>query len=544
MKSLFPKIIFFILMLVPLFALLQPGFPVTHDGQDHVARIANFYQNLQEGNLVPRWAGNLNWGYGHPVLMFLYPLPSYLASLFHFIGFSFIDSTKLVFAVAFIFSIVSMYLWLRTFLADKAAILGALLYGYAPYHFVDLYVRGAIGELVAFIFPPLVLYFLFKLSKKSNYWYVLGGAMSLTGFILAHNAVSLMFLPVLLFYAVYLGVYIKEKKLFIRDVLCILSFGFALSAFFWLPAFVEGKYTLRDIVTQKEYKDRFVSLTQLIYGSWNYGQSGEFTVQVGLLHWLFALTGIPSLILFYRTKQKQFLLLAGFLLLFFVSLFLMTPLAKPLWDHITLLQKFQFPWRFLFLTMFSSAVIGALVFALLPKKWQLVGLIICTLFLLVTTKDMWQPKGYLQKPEQFYTNIYNGTTDTGESAPIWSVRFMEQRPKSQIELIGGQASIQEGRRTITIHEYSIKSSSETAQLRENTLYFPGWTVLVDGREVPIEFQDMNSRGVMTFRVDKGEHTVAVVFGETKLRLLADSISISSLFMLMMLGILKKRIWQN
>ena len=72
---------------VPLYTLLHPGLPITHDGQDHVARIANFYLSLSEGNIVPRWAANLNWGYGHPILMFLYPLSSYAASIFHVIGF-------------------------------------------------------------------------------------------------------------------------------------------------------------------------------------------------------------------------------------------------------------------------------------------------------------------------------------------------------------------------------------------------------------------------------------------------------------------------
>ena len=75
-----------ILSIIPVFSLLNPGLPITHDGQDHVARIANFYQNLTEGNIIPRWAGNLNWGYGHPILEFLYPLPSYFASVFSLFG--------------------------------------------------------------------------------------------------------------------------------------------------------------------------------------------------------------------------------------------------------------------------------------------------------------------------------------------------------------------------------------------------------------------------------------------------------------------------
>jgi len=543
MKQKILIVLFVFLLFLPLADLLHPGLPLTHDGQDHVARIANFYQSLQEGNLVPRWAENLNWGYGHPILMFLYPLPSYVASFFHFFGFSFVDSTKWVFGLSFIFSIVTMYLWLRQFLSEKAAIIGALLYGYAPYHFVDLYVRGAIGELVAFVFPPLILYFIYKLSQKNSYWYVLGGALSLAGFILAHNAVSLMFLPILFGYIVYLYFMTNDKKRFLFSAMIIILFGFLLSAFFWLPAFLEGKYTLRDIVTAHEFQDRFVSLAQLFYGPWNYGQTGEFTVQVGLLQWLFVLIAIPAIVFFHKTKNKLWVPLVGLFIIFFAALFLMTPFTKVIWDKVSILQKFQFPWRLLFVTMFTSSVIGAILFSAIPKKWQLSAFIICGGFILVSTTQMWHPRIYLLKPEQFYTGIYNGTTDTGESSPIWSIRFMEHKPLAPLEIIHGQGQITVGQRTSTKHDYNV-SLIQKSQLRENTLYFPGWSVLIDGNVSPIEFQDANNRGLMTFWVDQGAHTIVARFQETKLRLLADVISVGGLCLLFLLGILKKRLWQS
>src|SRR3989304_6442375 len=233
------------LSLIPILDLFHPGLPITHDGQDHVPRIANFYQNLTEGNIIPRWAGNLNWGYGHPILEFLYPLSSYLASLFHFFRFTLVDSVKLVFGTSFILSGLAMYLFTREFLNDnKAAFFASALYIIAPYRFVDLYVRGAIGEHIAFIFPPLIFYFLIKLSKKNSYWHVLGGSLSLAGLILSHNAITLMFLPLIFIYIFYLIFQCSNKKCFVLSSLYLILLGFGLSAFFWVPAFMEGKYTL------------------------------------------------------------------------------------------------------------------------------------------------------------------------------------------------------------------------------------------------------------------------------------------------------------
>src|SRR3990167_6566198 len=249
----------FLISLIPLTALMHSGLPLTHDGQDHVARIANFYQNLSEGNLIPRWAANLNWGYGHPILIFFFPLPSYAASIFHFLGFSLVDSVKLVFAVAFIASGIAMYLWLREFLGEIPAITGSILYNFAPYRFVDLYVRGAIGEHVAFIFPPLICYFLLKLANPpsprsegthlggviTNRFYFAGACFSLAGLILSHNALLLMFLPFIILYGLYLIAVSKNKKLLSIIYSLVTLLGFGLSFFFLYPAFAEGKYTLR-----------------------------------------------------------------------------------------------------------------------------------------------------------------------------------------------------------------------------------------------------------------------------------------------------------
>lgn len=578
---------------ITLFGLLHSGLPITHDGQDHVARIANFYQNLQEGVLIPRWAGNLNWGYGHPILMFLYPLPSYVTSFIHFLGFSFVDSVKIFFGLAFIASGFTMYVWLKEWLSREAIFIGAMLYMFAPYRFVDLYVRGAIGEHAAFVFPPLVLYFLFKLSKgnvipsraeeshttkllkqhrgmrslrsflgrddKSGYWYLLGGSLSLAGLILAHNAISLMFLPIIFLYAVFLLWQSKRKKFLVFSSLFVVIFGFALAAFFWLPALMEGKYTLRDIVTQGSVNDRFSSLGQLFYGAWSYGGTGQLSVQVGLLHWLLVFASIPFVIYLKKKKDKNWIVLSTSLVLFFFTLFLITPYSQAVWENVSTLQKFQFPWRFLSLAVFLSAVIGAIVMNQLVIKlssykvikylnfrldnFRLYNLIIILFVLLVLfiNKDYWHAKGYLQKPESFYTGIYDSTTDTGESAPIWSVRFMEKRPKGHMEIVDGPAPVGAGlievERTSTRHVYSIETSARSL-MRENTLYFPGWKVFVDGKEVPVEFQSQHNRGIMTFFVDEGKHDVEVKFEETKLRLLADVLSGASLLVLIILGIIR------
>ncbi len=529
------EIIFLILIsIIPLLTLLHPGLPLTHDGQDHVARIANFYQSLSEGNIIPRWAGNLNWGYGHPILMFLYPLPSYAASLFHFLGFPLVDSVKIVFGIAFIASGVAMYLWLREFLGEIPAVTGSILYNFAPYRFVDLYVRGAIGEHVAFIFPPLICYFLLRManSSKFNRFYFTGVSLSLAGLILSHNALLLMFLPFIILYAIYLVFSSKNKKLLTINYLLFTALGFGLSFFFLYPAFSEGKYTLRDIVASTEYMSRFVRIDQLLYGPWSYGISGQFTVQVGIIQWILALGSSFVVRSLFRKERKLFVLYLIALLFFVGSLFLMIKESDFIWKTITTLQKFQFPWRFLSVSVFATAVLGGFfVYFIKKENIRKVILIIVVITAFVLSKDSSRSKDYLQKPESFYTGIYDSTTDTGESSPIWSVRFMEKRPKAAAEVIKGEAKIKEVFRQSTHHRYEIDAVFKS-RIRENTLFFPGWRVYVDGeRYQGVQFQDPENRGLITYYVPKGKHVVDIEFRETRTRIISNYISLASLTIL-------------
>lgn len=544
-------IILFIITLFPLIGLLAAGLPVTHDGTDHVARIANFYLSLSEGNIVPRWATNLNWGYGHPILMFLYPLPSYMASAFHALGLSFVDSTKMVFGFSFIASVISMYLWSSRRWGKTIGILISLLYGFSPYRFVDMYVRGAIGEHVAFIFPPLILYFVDSLSlswnqnsrKAKEFMFGIRPAILLSlcvaGLVLAHNAISLMFLPIIGLYCLYVFIFETKNKLFFA-ISCVISLcmGFVVSAFYWIPALVEGKYTLRDIVTKGETVSRFVPFIHFFYSPWNYGGGTEFTKSIGVIEWFGFLA---ALFLFIKEKtQKIRIFMIGIMVLFVFSLVLQTKWSIGIWNAVSIMQKFQFPWRILTISVFLSSIIsgwsiGTIIGLWGKKKNTLITVFVCML-IVIPTYFMWFPKDVVIRPEGYYMGVYAGTTDTGESSPIWSTRFMEHFPSNPMDIDKGAVVIEPLKRTSTERKYQITASG-SARLVENTLFFPGWTVSVDGVQTGIQYQDPTYRGLMVFWVEDGKHTVDIVFGDTKLRKYSGVISgIGGMILLGMVGL--------
>lgn len=166
----------------------------------------------------------------------------------------------------------------------------------------------------------------------------------------------------------------------------------------------------------------------------------------------------------------------------------------------------------------------------ISQKKNVVPLLI-GLAVVIISIPFWQSDGYIEKPASYYSSVYPGTTDTGESAPVWSVRFMEKEPVAQVQVVEGEGAIDIGARTSTKHVYTVQTVSEKTRLLDNTLYFPGWKVSVDGIELPVTdllFQDPNYRGLINFYINMpGTHTIIVEFTDTKLRTISNIISVIS-----------------
>src|SRR3989338_995658 len=149
-------IILILLSIIALWPFFKKGYFESHDGEWMVIRFTAFHQALASGQFPVRYVARLNNNYGYPVLNFLYPLPFYLDEFPKIIGFGFVNSIKIVFVVSSIASTFAMFWALAQIFSKNAATAGALIYLFVPYRFVDLYVRGSLGENLAFTFVPII----------------------------------------------------------------------------------------------------------------------------------------------------------------------------------------------------------------------------------------------------------------------------------------------------------------------------------------------------------------------------------------------------
>jgi hypothetical protein len=154
---------------LPLLSVLRSGTYESGDLSINVVKTIAFSDNLREGNLIPRWAGESNATYGYPNFIFAYPLPYYLASLFHYIGFSFLSSVKLVLIFSFLLSGIFMYKFLSKLVNPPSAFMGSIAYLFTPYHLINLHFRVDIGELLAMAIFPLALFNLTQALKNPRW---------------------------------------------------------------------------------------------------------------------------------------------------------------------------------------------------------------------------------------------------------------------------------------------------------------------------------------------------------------------------------------
>lgn len=495
----------------------------THDGPMHIARIPAYLKALTGGQILPRWAGTLNYGYGMPLFNFYYHLPYLLGSLLVAIGFNLAWSFKIMLLLSFVFSGAFMYLFSYAFFKDRnKALVSTILYQFAPFHLVDIVVRGDIGESLAMTFLPLVLYFLVRIFESDYaHRYIIGAGIATALLILSHSAIGLIYFSVVVLFMLFFAPNNTKR---IQGGIG-LGIGLLLTSFFWIPVLFERKYTYGDFFMKDMYKTHFAPVWNFFIPNFTNNpalQNGGVDVSFGLMQTVAIFMG--TWLLIKKKIQKNVRLLIIFvLILTFGALFVMISPSAFLWEHVSILRAFQFPWRFLTITIFSLSFLGG---AVLIKKTspKLLLVAIITMAILSTIVYWRPPLGFDQIDENYYWNYPLDTTFFGETNVIWSAGPAGSYPKAPVELIGGKGTILDVVKLETKHTYTVMADTQV-QILDNTQYYPGWRVFSDNTKVPIEFQDQNHRGLISFHLPTGTHHIIVSFGETPVRTAADGITI-------------------
>ncbi|MEZ4709778.1 MAG: 6-pyruvoyl-tetrahydropterin synthase-related protein [Caldilineaceae bacterium] len=275
---------------------LQPGyFWGANDARHHIYFLFEFNRLWQDGVWWPRWSPDFTFGYGYPFFNIYGPFSHFVAELLLYYGkLSYTGAIKTVFGLSILGSAAAMYAYVRTWAGRQAALCAALVYVYAPYHLLNLYVRANLAESMAFVWLPLALWAVRQCVLQPSYGAIAGLGISVAGLLLTSQLVTLLFLPLLGVYFLVLlvqygapdgtqdlmlPVWVRFGAWLRRALAPALGMAAAvgLSCIFWLPMVLEyGDVRVDQWYDGRyDFRGNFVYFFQLFSPQWGFGISRQ-----------------------------------------------------------------------------------------------------------------------------------------------------------------------------------------------------------------------------------------------------------------------------
>ncbi|OGE72419.1 hypothetical protein A3H40_04205 [Candidatus Daviesbacteria bacterium RIFCSPLOWO2_02_FULL_38_15] len=509
----------------------------THHDDVQVIRLYEMDKCIKDYQIPCRWVPDLGGLYGYPIFNYYAPLPYYFGELVYLLIGNLIISAKLMFAVSFLGGYIFMYLLASKLWGKLGGSLSAIFYTFAPYHALDFYIRGAMGEMWALMFFPAIFWGFIKLEEKTNIVHFLLLGIFLAGLIVSHNLSAMIFLPVAIIWMILLFLKRKNKR-FLWFTLSSIMIAAFLSAFYLLPVIFEKNLVHLETTVEGyfSYTEHFKGLRKLFLERlWGWGASvrevpgGEkdgISFQIGwahLLGWIFALIAAKAL----WNEKRWFSLIISFCsaaTLF--SVFMIHPRSEFVWKIIDPLKYLQFPWRFLILIIFFISLMSGSLFTLNFKKKNLLwGFLI--ILVVVLNFSYFRPEKFIQTNDKRLLSGRDWDRQIKRSIfdylPIYAKEPPAELATVRYQIITGDSKISDFKEGSNWLTFKTETRSHTI-IRLSQYYFPNWRIDVDGKPINVEYEN-NNLGLMTIILGKGNHIVEARLYDTPIRSISNIITL-------------------
>jgi hypothetical protein len=234
-----------------------------------------------------------------------------------------------------------------------------------------------------------------------------------------------------------------------------------------------------------------------------------------------------------------------FTLLIF-SLFMITPQSKILYEHFPYLKYLQFPWRWVSpVIVITSILSGSISFLFIKnlmagnkaeqKKTSpffttvLIFLVVSATLALLNMSDI--RKTYVHWPDEYFSpeNIRRQNlkaTYLAEYRSVWAADEPDTPVIRELECESDDAffDFNEKTRHSTLRRYEVQLGDK-CHLTAQIYYFPGWKVYSNHQLITFE---VTQKGLLSFELPKGTHDIKIVFEETYIRKLGNTLSFMGL----------------
>ncbi len=443
---------------------LTPYAPYGNDTEFHITRIHYLAQALANGDFPARMqAGWLN-NSGYPISIMYGDLLLYPAAFCVLLGMSITEAYNATIIATNIASTLIAYASFKVISKSRmASTVGTTVWILSYMHLIDSLARGAVGELQASLFYPLIacgIYLLFSRDERNSgqhawAWLSIGAS----GIIYTHVLSTLMVLFVTI-PALVVGLFIRHDRSVGKNLLMAAGATLAMSAAFIVPFLdfyltVEMRVNSPDAVPFENWTvepvNDAVSATALNpavylnafvgmgYSSIMTPSFGLIVKEIGLSLIVIFLGSIVCAIVYRRkmmTRERSIVLislLAGFALLLF-----MISDRFPWWNDAGLwgmlikpLLALQFTWRLLLPASFMMALVAVLMCAWMQKaNVKITPLVSVILVIIAVSEGAYSVATFaseedLLTPESVTARYDNKRSDVsvGEYLPKTASRF-------------------------------------------------------------------------------------------------------------------------
>ena len=518
-------------------SLFELRMPTTHDMFLHYDQMRSFYKGLAAGEIYPRWEEETNRGFGAPTTSYYPPGVYYLTSVFYAVTRDWVRALLDAHLVMMIAAAAAIYFYARQEMRQSAAIVAMTAYIFLPYHLIDQYQRGAIAELLGFIWMPLILLFGERLMKMpaaetaSNHsgrrpllLSVVGLAATYAAFLWSHPPTAYQFMLAFGLYVVVLSVIRREwKGLLSVGAAVLIAVG--LSAVYLVSAALEQNLIRHEYISETwPYHKTYV----FVHDLFNYEFHRSFFHAIDLMWITGTLIIVVSGIILVMKRRALNLSsslrqrIALWLILGAATSFMMTRASMPLGKLIPKIDIGVFTWRMLSITTLVIALLaGAFAQAAVTAAREnrrserllfgsFAGCIVVGAFLFSAVWVVGPIAGYdVFVPQQEH---FNGATIPATAPAIDPEELPDDIPQAELSEENGEVSVEEWKPQ---HRVIRADLTDDDVLLIRTFNFPGWTALADGHRVPITTSE--ELGDMEIELPAGNHQVTLDFLDTTTR---------------------------
>jgi uncharacterized membrane protein len=505
------------------------GPPVGSPDLPHHLTITAAWQNaFESGTWIPEWVAAENNGYGAVNARYYPPLFHITYALFDiFVG----NLGHSLFLTILLWSLiggVGIFIWTLDVTGSRTvALASAAVFAFTPYHANQFYHSFMWAEFVSLSIVPFSFYFIRRQNIRPT-------ASTWLGLTITAALLVLSNVPQLIVGATCLGIYFLitlEYKTALRSVLysgTAIIVAMLLTAFFWVRVVAEVKclyIALPNIDPLYDYRNNFL-LAELNF----WGGTGELTPLFGTLFLIFivvcpavAVVSSGSYRTLFSDRPKR-----AVTIVFIASTLLATFFTRWVWDAIPVLQKIQFPWRFLSIASLTCSILVGISLGFINRQtWRtarpaifiLVGSVL--IMLTFTIKQDIMASTFMTNSE-FNELAVKSASKIGLEhwRPTWTTKETFKNPERVSTEVDRQIAVTSW--DDLSREFQI-SAGQATTVRTAITYFPHWKAKMNGEAL----QTSERGGALMVEVPESAGTVKLQFVEPQYTVVSRWVSLVS-----------------